>query len=444
MSQRIKDRGISEEWVSSALSTVIKLSNIIGYLPGDIEMTLKTVAEEVYQLFCPEFCCVYMVDDKGSLEFTTHRGLDSPAPDLHIDHSMGSCIALRDGLPYVACENTSCPNRGMYGAPEFSHICIPMVTGSEAYGVISVTFPAGRRLERNEIDVLLAITCQTSAAIQRYRLFEKIRREKSEIEDAYREIKRLNEMLEGKIVELKKTQQRLIQSEKLAATGMLSAGLCHEINNPLSVILNRIECLRMEAEELTLPAQLMKDLDVIYTNASKVSGIVQDLLIFSRHQPVRFDYIDLRLLIEKVLYMLDDDLKRSGCRVHIEITGGYHTLYCDKERIEHVFTNILSNAIDAMPEGGNIHIYTRASEERKGYLEISIADEGVGIPEEYIHRIFDPFFTTKSLGKGTGLGLSICYGIVKAHKGEIRIKSIPDRGSTFTVVLPCREEVLKQ
>ncbi len=444
MSQHIKNRSITEEWVSSALSTVIKLSNIIGYLPGDVDKTLQTVTEEVFYLFCPEFCCVYMVEEEGSLELMTYKGQGESPPDLHIDHTVGACVALRDGLPYVACEDTQCPNRKLFGAPEFIHVCIPMVTGSEAYGVISVTFSAERNLGRNEIDVLLSITSQTSAAIQRYRLFEKLRTEKSEIENAYKEIKRLNVMLKSKIEELKRTQQKLIQSEKLAATGMLSAGLCHEINNPLSVILNRIECLKMEAEELTLPEQVMRDLDVIYSNASKVSGVVQNLLIFSRHHPVKFDYTDLQPLLEKVIYMLDDDLKRGRCVVHIQIDDKLKTLYCDKERIEHVFSNILSNAIDAMPEGGNIYIHSRPSEDRKGYLEISIRDEGKGIPEEHLHRIFDPFFTTKSLGKGTGLGLSICYGIVKAHKGEIRLKSSPNRGSTFTVLLPCSQEVLKR
>lgn len=444
MTQYVKTGSTPEEWISSALSTIIKLSNIIGYLPGDVDMTLKTVTEEVSQLFCPEFCCVYTVDEKGILELRTYKGSEDTPPDLHIDHSMGACAALRDGLPYVACNDTRCPNRCLFGAPEFSHVCIPMLAGSEAYGVISVTFTAGRHLGRNEIDVLLSITSQTSAAIQRYRLFEKIRREKTEIENAYREIKRLNEMLRGKIYELKKTQQKLIQSEKLAATGMLSAGLCHEINNPLSVILNRIDCLRMEAGELTLPEQVMRDLDVIYSNTSKVSGIVQNLLIFSRHHPVKFDSADLKPLLDRVIYMLDDELRKSGCVVHLQLDDNLQTLYCDKERIEHVFSNIITNAVDAMPEGGNIYISSRPSEDRGGYLEISIRDEGTGIPEEHMHRIFDPFFTTKSLGKGTGLGLSICYGIVKAHKGEIRIQSASGEGSTFTLLLPCSSEAIKR
>ncbi|NOY63847.1 MAG: GAF domain-containing protein [Nitrospirae bacterium] len=444
MSHHIRERSITEQWVSYALSTIIKLSNIIGYLPGDVEKTLKTVTEEIYHLFCPQFCCVYMAGEKGSLEPVTYKGLGDDIPDLHIDDSVEACAALRDGLPFVACEDTRCPNRKLFSAPEFSHVCMPMLSGSETYGVISVTFPSGRNLGRNEIDVLLSITCQTSAAIQRYRLFENLRKEKSEMEKAYKEIKRLNKTLRGKIKELKQTQQKLIQSEKLAATGMLSAGLCHEINNPLSVILNRIECLKMESEELTLPEQVMRDLDVIYSNASKVSGVVQNLLIFSRHHPVRFDYTEVKPLLEKVIYMLDDELRKGRCAVHLQVDDTLQNLYCDRERIEHVFTNILSNAIDAMPEGGNIYIHSRPSEDREGYLEISIRDEGKGIPEEHLHRIFDPFFTTKKLGKGTGLGLSICYGIVKAHKGEIRIKSSPDSGSTFTVVLPSREEAIKR
>ncbi len=252
----------------------------------------------------------------------------------------------------------------------------------------------------------------------------------------------MNELLQGKINELEETQQRLVQSEKLAATGLLAAGLCHEINNPLSVVLNRIECIRMEAEEMEVPEGFIRDLEVIYANLSRVSSVVQNLLVFSRHHPVRFEVVNIKDILDDVMHILKDELLSRGCTVLTEFSERASTLYCDRERICQVLRNLLSNAIDSMPEGGRIWISTSPSA-RAGYIEMAVKDEGIGIPEEHLPRIFDPFFTTKPLGEGTGLGLSICYGIVKAHRGEIRVESTPHIGTTFRLLLPACKDALE-
>ncbi len=431
---------LRQQWTTSALSTVIKLSNIIGFLPINLTQTLSTVVEEIYNLYHPQICCIYMIGENKGLEPVFFKTSDGTNPDLHINSTIEACVALRDCLAYIACAETVCPNRKISDDKSLSHVCIPMATGSDIHGVLSVTFKPERVLDQDELNVLLSITNQAAAAIHRDRLFEKLRNEKAEIERAYQKISILNEMLKKKLEELEDTQQRLIQSEKLAATGVLSAGLCHEINNPISIILNRIECLKMEADELALPAGVLKDLDVIYSNAAKVSSIVQDLLIFSRHHPVKLEYADIRPLIKRVVDVLYEDLRRNNCSVHINIPPSIPAIHGDTDRLEQVFINLISNAIDAMPEGGNIYIDAVVSDERQGFLELSIRDEGEGISEENLHRIFDPFFTTKKLGKGSGLGLSICYGIIKSHGGEIRVKSRVNNGSVFTVFLPVKKD----
>jgi signal transduction histidine kinase len=424
------------QWTTSALSTVIKLSNIIGFLPINLNQTLSTVVEEIYNLFSPQMCCIFMVAEDKGLEPVSYRTSDGTEPDLHINSAIEACIALRDCLAYVASCETVCPNRKISDNIPLSHVCIPMVTGSDIHGVLSVTFKPERILNQNELNVLLSISNQTAAAIQRHHLFEKLRNEKAEIERAYRQISTLNEMLRKKIEELEDTQQRLIQSEKLAAAGVLSAGLCHEINNPISILLNRIECLKMEATELSLSEVVLKDLDVIYSNASKVSSIVQDLLIFSRHHHVEAENTNIKHLIEQVVEMLYEDIKRSRCTVDINIPSSIPSVYGDPDRLEQVFRNLISNAIDAMPGRGNIYIEAAVSDKRPGFLEVRIRDEGEGIAEENLHRIFDPFFTTKKLGRGSGLGLSICYGIIKNHGGDIEVKSRVKEGTVFTLYLP--------
>ncbi|MBZ0158020.1 MAG: GAF domain-containing protein [Alphaproteobacteria bacterium] len=433
------------EWIEHALATIVKLNNIIGYLPLHLDSTLKTIVEGTYQLFHPTLCLVYTLEDDQQLKLAAHIESDEAGGDIHLDSSVEACTALRYGLPYIAgsadiWSANVCSNIKVNSDTTISHICIPMVTGSERHGVLSVTFHPERVLSREELEVLLSIANQASAAIHRYRLFERLRNEKIGIERAYTEISDLNRQLEMKIVELNRTQDRLIQSEKQAAIGELSAGLCHEINNPISIILNRIECLKMEAKELELSASLMKDLDVIYSCAAKVSSTIQDLLIFSRHHSAETEEINLKGLIEGVIGMLQRDLQMNNCTVHLAVSPDTPYVYGDSDRLEQVFRNLVSNAIDAMPEGGDILIETERSLEREGVI-IKVKDEGEGIPEENLHRIFDPFFTTKRLGKGSGLGLSICYGIVKNHGGDIRAQSTPMGGSTFSIYLPYKRKV---
>ncbi|MEW6738822.1 MAG: ATP-binding protein [Nitrospirota bacterium] len=437
-------RPFGAEWTAAALSTVIKLNNIIGFLPINIDKTLKAVVDETYNLFNPQMCCIYVVGEGNNLELAAFRTSDGLIPDFHVNSTTEACSTLRDGLPYLACRGTSCsasicPNRKTPDNADISHACIPMITGNDIHGVLSLTYQPERVLPRDKLNVLLSIANQVSMAIQRYNLFEKLRKEKSEIERTYSEIATLNEMLTKKIEELKDTQNRLIQSEKLAATGELTAGLCHEINNPISIILNRIECLEMEAKELLLPESVLKDLDVISSYAAKVSSIVQDLLIFSRHHPVEFGHINIKAIIETVAGMLHDDLDRNGCIAHMDIPHSVPDIYGDADRLEQVFRNLIANAIDAMPDGGNIYIDARIPSERPDFLLVRIKDEGEGIAEENLHRIFDPFFTTKKLGKGSGLGLSICYGIIKNHGGDITVKSVLNSGTIFSVYLPLRQ-----
>lgn len=428
------------EWSEHALATMVKLNNIIGYLPLQLDSTLKTIVEGASQLFQSALCSLYTLENDQQLMPAAQALSCEVAGDIHADSSVEACPALRYGLPYIAmCEDmwsaNVCSNIKAERASALSHICIPMITGSERHGVLTIAFPPERVLAREELEVLLSIANQASAAIHRYRLFERLRSEKLGIERAYGEISDLNKQLEMKIVELKRTRDRLIESEKQAAIGELSAGLCHEINNPISIILNRIECLRMEAKELELPAVLMKDLDVIYSRAAKVSSTIQDLLIFSRHHSSEVEEINLKKLIEGVTGMLQRDLQMNNCTVHLSLSPDTLYVYGDSDRLEQVFRNLIVNAIDAMPGGGSIVIETERAVEREGVI-VRVQDEGEGIPEENLHRIFDPFFTTKRLGKGSGLGLSICYGILKNHGGDIRAQSTPGQGSTFSLYLP--------
>jgi PAS domain S-box-containing protein len=228
-------------------------------------------------------------------------------------------------------------------------------------------------------------------------------------------------------------QQQLLTSEKLASIGLLSAGVAHEINTPLTGISSYIQMLQ---KKLTDPhyAQILEKVEA---QTDRVARIIKNLLTFSRSpSEASFQRVDLKSSIEEILSLIDYKLKTMNIRLVLDLAP-VPPLYAQGERLQQVFINIILNALDAMPGGGELRIALS----RDGDHEIvRISDTGTGIKPEHRSRIFDPFFTTKGVGKGTGLGLSISYAIVKEHDGRIDVQSEVGRGSTFTITLPVGRE----
>jgi two-component system NtrC family sensor kinase len=224
---------------------------------------------------------------------------------------------------------------------------------------------------------------------------------------------------------------RLGQSEKLQSLGQLAAGIAHEINNPLANALLGIQTARKRVGGMPTPdEQVIERLDAVERNIDRASVIARELLQFSRQQDaeaVLFNVNDVvRGALTLMKYRLRDTVVHHDLGPVREVTG-------DMGKMEQVFINLLSNAADAMPEGGDIFITT---EQKGDDVQIRITDTGNGISPENLSRVFDPFFTTKEPGSGTGLGLSICYGIVKQHRGTIEISSSGKKGTTVTIQLP--------
>ncbi|MBN2012196.1 GHKL domain-containing protein [candidate division KSB1 bacterium] len=229
------------------------------------------------------------------------------------------------------------------------------------------------------------------------------------------------------------TREALIQSEKMASMGQLAAGIAHEINNPLGVVLMYAHLL---LEELEKNAEHREDLEMIVSHADRAKKIVADLLNFARENKVVYKEVNIAKLIQDCLKSLtiSDTICVNTNFDQLSVTKAYF----DREQMMQVFINLLTNALTAMPDGGELKITARDDDSRI-YFEVS--DTGSGIPVEIRKRIFDPFFTTKKTGEGTGLGLAIIYGIVKMHRGDVTVKSNNDinegpTGTTFTVSLP--------
>jgi two-component system NtrC family sensor kinase len=237
---------------------------------------------------------------------------------------------------------------------------------------------------------------------------------------------------------LQATQEQLVQKEKLASVGQLAAGVAHEINNPLGTILLLADVMYKETPE---GDQHRQDLKMIAEQARRCKGIVFDLLSFARENRVMAQETDINLLVESVVLeqrTADGEPKEEYAKVRIvqDLDPRLPVIQADPDQLRQCLLNLMSNAADAMADGGTLTVSTHIPDSQ--HIELVVSDTGTGMDEETLSKVFTPFYTTKPPGKGTGLGLSIIYGIVKMHRGDIRVQSALGQGTTFTIVLPVR------
>jgi iron only hydrogenase large subunit-like protein/nitrogen-specific signal transduction histidine kinase len=232
--------------------------------------------------------------------------------------------------------------------------------------------------------------------------------------------------------QLASTQQALRQSEKLASMGQLSAGIAHELNNPLGVITMYTNILK---DETPPDSPIYKDLQLIVEQAERCRGIVGGLLNFARKNQV---FLVETNMVDFVKRSIDSIIRPENIEIKVENKLSDPIGRIDKDQMMQVLTNLEKNAVEAMPKGGILQITLSGSEHE---VEMAISDSGIGIPEENMDKIFTPFFTTKEVGRGTGLGLPLIYGIVKMHRGQVHVTSNADpwkgpTGTTFTIKIP--------
>lgn len=231
----------------------------------------------------------------------------------------------------------------------------------------------------------------------------------------------------------KQVEQRIQQTEKLAALGQLAAGVAHEINNPIGIVLCYTELLKRQLDESD---QKRKDIDIIEKHAVNCRRIVSDLLKFSRGPKTDPTRAQVNTALSEVVEMVRQQFQKNGTRISMKLNERLPLLNLDVDKMKQVFLNLLMNAHQAVSSpDGRIQITSRYLP-AKAAVEISFADNGSGIAAEIAARIFDPFFSTKGPGEGTGLGLSVSYGIVKNHDGDIRMTTQVGTGSEFVVRLP--------
>jgi len=234
--------------------------------------------------------------------------------------------------------------------------------------------------------------------------------------------------------ELIRKQSLLIQSEKLASLGKLSAGVAHELNNPLTGILNFSSFIK---DACRGQQALERDIDVVIRETERCRKIIKGLLDFARQSQPEEKKDDILAVLKKTVSLVENHKDFKNVEIVKDFSASLPLIMFDKDQVQQVFMNLIVNAQEAMPEGGKLYIRAGVSADRKS-VEIEFTDTGAGILEENLDKIFDPFFTTKEMG--TGLGLSISLGIIENHGGKLDVKSRPGQGATFHVRLPVEKE----
>ncbi|MFH1336666.1 MAG: ATP-binding protein, partial [Candidatus Zixiibacteriota bacterium] len=265
----------------------------------------------------------------------------------------------------------------------------------------------------------------------------------TQVEEYTHNLEKTNSELANALKSLKETQSQLIQVEKLAAVGQLAAGVAHELNNPLGGILGysqfaleKIEqkpVSQFNPEDTQNLRQYLKDIE---QQTKKCRTIIQSLLKFSRaSKHEEFEPIDIGQVLKETFIFTRHQIVKNKVKLVQELEESLPLIEGHPSQLQQVFTNLILNAVQAMPGGGTLTVQSRKGEGSRT-VETSFTDTGMGIAEDNLDKVFEPFFTTKKVGDGTGLGLSVSYGLIKDHGGEIQVKSQMNQGATFTVILP--------
>ncbi len=383
----------------------------------DLQDSIHRTLRQVLELFNLDAASLYLFDRDGStlrrVSSVGHRSefarnfpvVTVPAELLTQLRSVRATFLSAQGLPlpYIAREVQQ--KEGL----ESAYLVI-LWSKDKIIGGLGVGCRTVREFSTADIGLLIAVSGQIASAVERTQLYEETRQ-------AYDNLRR--------------TQEQLLHSEKLAAVGQLISGVAHELNNPLTAILGYSQLLTSSGQVGPLALGYTEKL---YKQAQRTHRIVQNLLSFARqHKPERVP-VRLNSAIEDTLALRDYDLRMSKIRVHLDLAPDLPETPADPHQFQQVFLNLINNAVDAIlekSEEGDLWVRTGVDD---NLIFVEFTDSGPGVKDP--SRVFDPFYTTKPVGKGTGLGLSICYGIITEHGGTILVKNDPPRGANFRIELP--------
>jgi len=315
-----------------------------------------------------------------------------------------------------AAEVSISVDKQVYSTPDFTKhkgsIKAPISLGKTKYGYITVGYRKSSKTSRlkslflqEEKNLLKIVASQLSRYIRRAFVEE----------------------------EKRKLETQLQHAERLAFVGELSAGIAHELNEPLGKILGFAQLIKKAGE---LNNQQSEDIERIIKASLFTREIIKKLMIFSRQMPQQVTSVNLNTVITNILYFIDVRFQSRGIQIVEQLDPKLPYIQADAVQMSQVLVNLITNAIHALPGGGKVTVITKQKGRR---VSLTVKDTGTGMPGEIKKRIFEPFFTTKAVGQGTGLGLSVVQGIIESHNGSITVSSVPGKGSKFEILLPIKQ-----
>jgi two-component system NtrC family sensor kinase len=394
---------------------------VIATQSFDLDEILNLTVRQVISLFGAETGSVYLAaEPEGTYRRRAGWGPRSEArvkmAEAFFPEGLGELVmrsraevVTQDFLPHLpqAVVEFICADRLPYW------IWVVLWGKDKPIGIMGIASKENRHYSSNDENLLVAISRQLATTIEKVQLYEETCR-------AYEDLRR--------------TQEQLLQSEKMSAVGQLISGVAHELNNPLTAILGYAQLL----EGAGLEARSADYVRKLFKQAQRTHRVVQNLLSFARQRKPQKQEVDLRKVLEESITLREYDLKVNNVTLERELPEEIPSVIGDPHQLEQVFLNIINNALDAMVEGSGSGVLKVRVSRKDSYVCVEFDDSGPGIKDP--NRIFDPFYTTKSVGKGTGLGLSICYGIVKEHGGEIVARNRDEGGATIEVRLLASEK----
>lgn len=387
--------------LSEAISTSFKLQNIFDAL---MDLSRRYVDYESCGVFG-------LTAEDGRFEPLALRGdgrLLGRQVEAYREDGIVDWI-LREGRP-VIIDDMEMP--GTDPAAGRSWVVVPLRVRGKAIGIYTLySRKAKADFTSGEIELLGVLASQTAVAIDNAQLYTD---------------------LEGAHKSLKESQRQLLLSDKLAAVGELAGGVAHEVNNPLQIILSRVQLMRMQYGD---DERLLGGLELVENNVKRISKIIRALLGFARHSATSGEWgsVDLRQSLNQACALVRHQLEGQLIELQLDCPEDLPALTGSAGELEQVFINLLLNAQNAMSDGGALRVRARLVGDT---VELRFADTGVGIEAEHLDRIFEPFFTTRSDEGGTGLGLAVSYGIIEVHGGVMTVESEPGSGTTFIIRLP--------
>src|SRR5262245_13914325 len=424
--ERLEDLVFKLGALNDMVEMAAKIPRIEDLLSHVLERTMRAVSAGIGSI-------MLLDRDRQTLRIAVGRGLQDVVGRGPVEVKVGEGIAgkvVQMGEAVVVEDIEKDPRFAQANDPRYgggSFICMPLRVAERIVGVVNLAkkevAPGTTGVfSQTDLQFLNALATYTAYAVDNARLFE----------EAQQATSRLKEVVEDQKLRLTLAQQQMVQAAKLSALGELVAGVAHELNNPLTVLVGASDILEQQA-----PDHLKEYAQMIRESTDAARHIVRGLLTFGRQMPLERRHVMLDELIEKVLALTAADLRIESVKVDRDSEPGLPPVWADHHQLQQVLVNLVTNAKQAMAEQPETDRRLKITSRALGpdRVQITVEDTGPGIPREVLPTIFDPFVTTKGTA-GTVLGLSISYGIIREHGGHITAESRPGHGAIFTIELP--------